>query len=251
MAARTIESVRSDYENFVFKFGSGEVGTSFTAIADDGVTDTAFLSTPDKALISSASVDDIISGSGGYKVQVSGLDENLLKTSEFIVLNGTTAVETANTYSIIYRMRFITQDGTVATNDGSAFTGPNHGAITAVDKTTGLITMAQIGSTNGQTLMCLWQCPLDEWGELLDVDYYVPSAKIVDLLLLYQVYGTDAWNVGGKASGIGSQVEKFFKRPQLIVPGTKLMAVAKVDSSTVEIDCTFELETFKLDQGVS
>lgn len=245
MADRTISSIEKDYENYLFKFGAGTVGTSLTTIADNGVTDTAFLSTPDKATIVSGSVEDKSGGGGATSINISGLDADLLQISENLILNGTTAVDTINIYSVIFRMKVIT------TEDSSAFTGPNHGAITAKDKTTGAIVMAEIGEFNGQTLMALWQCPSNKWASLLDLDIYSPAAKITTFQFLYQDLGTDSWNILIKTFGAYSQTEKFFKKPQLIKPGTKLMAVANVATGTSVVSCTFEAELFDLDQGVS
>lgn len=91
----------------------------------------------EKFLISSTSTNDVnTSGSGAHAVVVRGLDANFDRQTEIVLLNGTSNVETVNTFAHVEAMDVA---ASASTN-----TVMNDGAITAV------------GSTSSDT-MCLMQ----------------------------------------------------------------------------------------------
>ena len=66
----------------------------------------------------STSVNDAVAGTGATSIIVQGLDPNYNEVSETVLLNGTTAVPTVNTY-IAINACFVTGAGVGATNAGT------------------------------------------------------------------------------------------------------------------------------------
>ena len=123
------------------------------------------------ALVSTSINDTETTGSGARNVRISGLTSwTANEVNETVSLNGTTPVNTVNSYVIIHRMEVL-DHGT---------TNINTGTITATAATDATIT-AQITPTLGQTHMLI---------------YGIPDGKT----LLMSSY----WSAMNKASGGGS-----------------------------------------------
>lgn len=162
-----VEVARGKVAGFsrVNKFGAAPNGVQTTVTdiwsrADSGVTQQIWLAPTAArvhALVSSSAADT-------QNVIVYGLKTwDLAETNETVTLNGTTPVNTANSYVIIHRMKFI-----------PTLAKPNlAGTITATAATDGTIT-AVILPTDGQTEMAIYGVPstqtfyLKRWSAGID-----------------------------------------------------------------------------------
>ncbi len=115
------------------------------------------------ALASSSDLDGKTAApnsTGARTVQIFGLKTwDLAQTSETVTLDGTTPVNTIESYVIIHRMKVLTH--------GTA--GPNAGIITATAADDGTVT-AQIGVGNGQTEMSIYGIPSTQKGYMTSFD---------------------------------------------------------------------------------
>lgn len=105
------------------------------------------------AIVSSSDLDGKTaapSSTGARTIRVFGLKTwSLAETSEVVTLDGTTPVNTVETYVIIHRMKVLTH--------GTA--GPNVGNITATAAAPDSTVTAQISVGNGQTEMSIYGIP--------------------------------------------------------------------------------------------
>lgn len=100
------------------------------------------------------------SSTGARTIQVFGLKTwDLAETSETVTLDGTTPVNTNDSYVIIHRMKVLTH--------GTA--GPNVGVITATAAVNGTVT-AEINAGNGQTEMSIYGVPSTQKAYMTSFD---------------------------------------------------------------------------------
>jgi hypothetical protein len=182
---------------FINKFGRNpEIDAEVVAdVWDGGATgiDSLLWVAPTQARIHaivSTSTNDTSVGTGARTIRVWGLtDWDTKESSEDIALNGTTPVNTVNSYVIIHRIRVITNGGTI-----------NAGDITATAATDGTVT-ARLLTGEGQTQMCV---------------YGVPS---VQDLYLTQTYAALNRQSGGGARGYIDVVLQINQNPENSLTG--------------------------------
>lgn len=115
--------------------------------------------TPELIEVLSSSSNDTDGGSGCEVVTVYGLDANGVEQSENVTLSGTTPVDTASTYSRLFRVQCI------ESNNGSNDTF-NDGSITARWTTTTSVVFAVMPADRGQTQIATYTIPSGKTGLL-------------------------------------------------------------------------------------
>jgi hypothetical protein len=188
--------------------------------------------------IVSSSANDVAGSTGATSVTVFGLTSwTTAETSETVVLNGTTPVNTVNSYVIIHRMRATASATTTAV-------GINAGTISATAATDATIT-AVIAIGQGQTQMAIYGVPSIQTFYLkrfsasindatastrVDVQIRVNSNPNTQLLAFSNRGDFELSNQG--ASGVNTvyDIPMAFTGPCII----KVQGIA----STADVDCS-------------
>jgi hypothetical protein len=124
-------------------------------------------------------------GTGARTVEVQGLNEDWDYTTETVILDGVTPVNTDNTYWRIFRMIVLTA--------GSG--GVNAGTITATAAVDTTIT-AQINIGNNQTMMAIYTVPNERTGHMNSFYASVLAATPAGTQVTFQLWARDAENAG-------------------------------------------------------
>ena len=174
IAVRAIESEidiaegkRSGY-SIVNKFGRNSDVDAAEDVWDGGGSYTGFpISTSELVTVVSSSTNDTSAGSGARTVKIFGLDANGAEQEETVTLDGTTLVDSVNTYSRVNRAIVLTSGGT-PTN--SAF---NAGAISVAHKTTtsNIFIVMPIGANQSQ--VCAYTIPAGKTGYLRKLNCFI------------------------------------------------------------------------------
>ncbi len=136
----------------VNKFGRNDdidSGSGYEAIWNGGASYTGHDATGAEVVeVVSADANDDDGDVGARTIQLYGLDANYQSIGETVTLNGTTAVDTVNSYLRLDRM--------IIRSSGSS--GHNEGAITASQKTSGTI-FCVLPAEYSQTMICAYTVP--------------------------------------------------------------------------------------------
>ena len=207
----------------VAKFGKNEdVDTSEEDIwSNGGVYGTGFLTSADTVVLSSGSANDTNSaGTGARKVTIEGLDANWDFQSETMNMNGTTNVNSANTYIRVFRM-YVTEAGSVGTNDDT---------ITA---TASVFTLAVIKPGEGQTQMCIYTVPRNKKLLVYDIQVGVEDGQPATIKMWTRRdldTATPAKRLAAEYFGVDGQVQ-FRHRPPTVIDGPADVWVAAIGGS--------------------
>jgi hypothetical protein len=169
----------------VRKFGArDDVGTSPTVVATAGTYQSP--TTAQALEILSSDANDTAAGTGARTVTIIGLDENWEEQSETVTMNGTTAVDLANTYTRVYRM-FVATSGTYATATASS-----HAGTITLRGDGGGDTWATIvlesGVATGQSQIAVYSVPAGKRAYIIGRQFSVETNKSVTI----QFYRRDA-----------------------------------------------------------
>lgn len=187
-----------------------------------------------------ASSDDEDGGAGtdtgALTMRVFGLDSAYALQQEDVTLNGTSNVNTANTYTMIHRMYVLTA--------GSA--GRNLGNITATAATDGTVT-AQITIDMNQTLMAIYQIPAGKKGYMNhwrgDLNKTGGATKFADFALMSKDDGA-VWRVR-ETTSVGSDGSTHFAiditPPKVLAAKTIVKIVADPSAVAQDIGAGFDI----------
>ncbi len=105
--------------------------------------------------LTSSSVNDTSAGTGARTISINGLNGSYADVTETLTLNGTSAVNTVNSFIIIHNMTVLTA-GSGGTNAGNII------ATAATDSTVSIGILA----TRGKSQFCIYQVPAGFTGYL-------------------------------------------------------------------------------------
>lgn len=162
-----LDVVRGEFPEFSFinKFGrNGEIDIANDEDIWSPGNTWSPLSAAATASIVSSNVNDISAGTGARTIFIEGLDLNFDQISETVIMNGTIAVITANSYIRIHRMLVLTA-GNSAENEGD---------ITATVSST---IQALIPVGLNQTFQCIFTIPNNRIGYILQIYASVTNKK--------------------------------------------------------------------------
>lgn len=220
--------------SLVLKFGRNpdvDTATDPEDVWGGGGTYTGFPSETEAVEVLSSSANDDLGGSGAEKVRVYGLDANGLLQDEEVTLDGTTPVDTANTYSRVFRL-IVTQS---ANGANTAF---NAGTITARHTTTTDNVFATIQAGKNQSEVLCYTTPSDKTGYLLDYDVKVTSKASVDVDVALWVQETGKpprLIVPGKATDTSPAVDNFYGGIQLSASTDICVRAVVVSANDTEV----------------
>jgi len=184
--------------------------------------------------IVSSDANDASDGTGARTVEIQGLDSNYDLQTETISLNGATAVDLANTYLRIFRMKVLTA-GSGEANAGNITLRLDGGGDTVAYISTGL----------NQTLMAIYTIPNGKTGYVLN--YYASvnkqSSASVDISLYArpedQVFQIKH-NIAVHSQG-GSYFNHIFKLPLRFTEKTDIYLQAATSANNTDVTAGFDI----------
>lgn len=184
---------------------------------------------------------------GARTIRVYGLtDWDTAEVEEDIIMDGTNAVNTTNSYVIIHRMKVLTK--------GNNAGGPNVGAITATAATDGTVT-AQMNDAEGQTQMAIYGIPSTQTAYV--TQYYAsinkasgaaatinvalkvnpePDSELINFLVKH--------TIGVQSTGNSHFAHPF--NPRLKIAGPAIIKVQGVASSS-DAECSAGFDLILID----
>jgi len=230
----------------IIKFGRAPDGVQTTAtdiwdLADGTVTEQPIWLAPTAARVHAIVSTDVNddgdpTGSGARTIQVYGLTSwSTNETSETVTMNGTTPVNTANSYVIIHRMKVITSGGT----------SRNAGTITATAATDATVT-ALILPNNGSTEMAIYGVPSTQTLALTQLSASIQKASGAAAHAVVNLFAnpepdtqtTQFTKVDVKGlHSTGSSSKSWPYDPYISITGPAIVKVS-CESSAADIDMT-------------
>lgn len=144
--------------------------------------------------IVSDSTDDAAAGLGCQTLRVIGLNASYVLTTEDITMDGTTPVNTVNSYIFVDILRALT----------AGASGPNVGTITATAAVDGTVTVSML-PLKGESQTCIYQVPAGYTAYISGYQAYVDGGAnaSVDVELYVKPFG-GTWNLKGNISTMGT-----------------------------------------------
>jgi len=176
-----LDVTASRYDNFsvVHKFGrSDAVNTTLAPI-----TLSEYYAVPTNATaleVVSTSTDDAAGGSGARQVLIQGLGADWLEQTELVNLNGTTAVDSTQTWLRVYRA-YVTESGTYATQSASSHAGNISIRVDGGGQEWALIAVED-SFGKGQTEIAVYTVPSNKIAYVSSIALEVEGTKAVNFL---------------------------------------------------------------------
>ena len=194
--------------------------------------------------VTSSSTDDDgdpTSNTGAHTVVVEGLDANYAAQSETVTLNGTTVVNTANTYLRVHRM-YVATAGTGLTNAGVIYAATSGDTYTTpgVPNTATKI-ISTIGAGEGQTLQAFYTVPAGYTAYLTDVmagSVEATNATTIDIRK--REFG-GAFRTRHKFVVFKSTTQLHYDVPLVLPEKTDIEIVGTSAAGTPDVDASFNL----------
>lgn len=234
--------IQGGFAPLVFKFGNGIVGTTETTVWDGGPTvfDGHFAwGNGQQISIVSDSIEDAFGGTGAIALRVDGIDGVTgFRRFATYALNGTTPVVSAvdDTWLAINSMAIVATQGV---GPGTANVG--NISVTAVGGATPL--MAKILPGNGRTLMAVYMCPRNYYGEFCYVQMFTEATKTVT----FRIYGVTA-ELGPyeiisqlQVQGDNDITRDLTQNPQIVPPLGRIVFNAFTDVATSSCGANFSI----------
>ena len=166
------EGNRTGY-SIVNKFGRNadiDTGTTPEDVWAGGGTYTGFPVGDDELVtVVSTSTDDTSAGDGARTVMIYGLDSNGLEQNETITLNGTTLVDSVNTYTRVFRL--------IVKTSGSSNQAFNVGAISVAHKTTTANIFVAVPAGSNQSQVGCYTIPAGKTGYLNNLEVFIKRSN--------------------------------------------------------------------------
>jgi len=217
-----------DASGFEVLWGGGASYTGFDATAAEIVT------------VVSSSTDDDDGGTGAETVEIFGLDANFEPQSEIITLNGTTSVDSVNSY--------IRLDRAIVRSAGSG--GENAGSITIAQKVTTANVFAVIVAGLNKTSIAAYTIPAGHTGYLCNfsVSGGTPTGGTDTVTRLRARPTGEVFQIKEELSlrgGGSSFAERNFKYPMKLAAQTDVFLEVDTDTDNTSAAGTFELVIVK------
>jgi len=167
------------------KFGYNPgIGNTFEDLWYTGANYT-FPTSAETLNVSSSEADDSAGGIGMRTAILEGLDSDYNEITETVTLNGTTAVQTVNSYIRLHRIY----------GDTAGSSEVNVGDITATQSTSGIV-MGEVEEGSGTTLQCIYTVPAGYVVQIESLNISVTRNDDVRVELLTKSVSSDGcWTV--------------------------------------------------------
>ena len=232
--------------SIVHKFGQNNaVGTTFVPVTRGGVYHTLQVGAATTLRIKAGDANDTAAGSGAQEITLQGIDETGAEVTEALATAGTSASAATTTTFIRQPRAWVSKSGTYATSAAAS-----HAAEIVVENGSGgtdWCTIGLNGYSRGQTEIGAYTIPVGYTGYLIGAFGFVDSSKITNLLffkregILKTSAPYDAMRIVFEERSEGGEFTIDLKSPILLGTGCDCGFMAKVNSTTAEVEVDFEL----------
>jgi hypothetical protein len=233
--------------NHIFKYGyNGAVGATAETIWFQGGVYTWQSAAAVVKVSSSSTADDADTGggtpgTGALTVTLEGLDANYAEISETVTMNGTTTVDTTNSFLRLHRM-YVATAGTGLTNAGvvyAAVTGDTYGTPGVPDTATKI--MSTIGASEGQTLQAFYTIPAGYTGYVPNITASSADGTNTSVVTFRARESGGAFRTKNKFVTFEGTYPLNFPVPQVFSEKTDLEIIATGNASPTDVAATFDL----------